>query len=154
AIWASAGVAATVAALAMCLSSAPQLVRFTAVRVARVARVATLASTSFSTGVPHELPLAFAGRTEIVTMENPVAIANPAPVALSEPTAVTVDGTSPSAIAQESVSHVIVPSSESVFAEHLGSRSIPFLVRIPELESTASSQVEADGVDWAALGRR
>ena len=72
-------------------------------------------------------------------------------VALPEPPPARTDATavSDSLTIQEAVdAEVIVPLLP---AAHLGSTSIPFIARVPKIEATAAT--EADGVDWAALGR-
>jgi predicted transcriptional regulator len=51
-----------------------------------------------------------------------------------------------------SMSSVTRPSPTAP-SDHLSSRAIPLLVRIPDVESRGGSGPEADGIDWAALGR-
>jgi len=41
----------------------------------------------------------------------------------------------------------------TVPSDHLSSSSIPLLMPIPDVESLRGSGAEAEGVDWAALGR-
>jgi hypothetical protein len=153
--WTSAAVAAVVIAIAVWLSSVPRLITFTA----RVARVATLASSSFRSRVPQVLPSVLASHAEAdAPSQEAVAPAMSTAVATSEPA--PVGDTMPSSAVQEAVSHVSrpgVPSvtrpSPAILSDHLSSRSIALLVRIPDVESIGGSAAEAEGIDWAALGR-
>lgn len=155
--WKSAGVAATVIAIALWLLSAPQLITFTA----RVARVATLASSSFRSGRPQVLPAALPGRAEIgVPGEEAVAPAIPTALPVSVPAPIAVEETMPFTGVHEAVSigsHAGMPSmtrpGSTVPSDHLSSSSIPLLMPIPDVESLRGSGAEAEGVDWAALGR-
>jgi bla regulator protein blaR1 len=155
--WKAAGVAVTVIAIAMWLLSVPQLITFTA----RVARAATLASSSFRSGRPQVLPSVLAGRADIgVPTDEAVAPAIPTAVALAAPAPIAPEETMPSSAVHGAVSlgsRPIVPSvtrpTPTVASDHLSSRSIPWVVRIPNVESINASGAEADGVDWAALGR-
>jgi bla regulator protein blaR1 len=155
--WKAAGVAATVIAIAMWLLSVPQLITFTA----RVARAATLASSSFRSGRPQVLPSVLAAGAEIGGPSNEaVAPAIPTAVALAALAPIAPEETMPSGAVHEAVSTGNRPSMPSVTrpsptvpSDHLSSRSIPLLVRTPDVESLRGSGAEADGLDWAALGR-
>ena len=152
AVYASASVLAVVVAAALWLSQLPLLVTFKA-RVAQVAAPATLASVSFLTDLTHELPSALGNRRDVVAASPEITVA-PVPearVRLPEPPPARTDATavSDSLTIQEGVAaEVTVPILP---AAHLGSKSIPFIARVPKIEATAAT--EADGVDWAALGR-
>lgn len=142
--WKSAGVAATVIAIAVWLSNVPQLITFTA-------RMATLASSSLRSGVPQVLPSVLTGRAEIgARRPEPVAPAIPTAVAMSEPAPITVEETTASGAVHEAVLHVSRPTEHF---DHLSSTSIPLLARIPDVKSMGRSEPEADAVDWIALGR-
>lgn len=140
--WKSAGVAATVIAIAVWLSNVPQLITFTA-------RVATLASSSFWSGVPQVLPSLLAGREIGAPSPEFVAPATPTAVAMPEPAPITVEET-----ASGAVHDAVLPVSRSTeLSEHLSSTSISLLARIPDVESMGGTKAEADGLDWVALGR-
>jgi hypothetical protein len=150
---ASASVIAVVVVATICVSQVPLLVTFTA-RVAQAATPATLASVSLLTDLlPHELPSVFAnGRAEIA--DSPETSALPvqqALVALPEPAQVSIEARVPSD--SVAVHDAIIPevTAPIVASAHLASTSIPFLARVPRVESAPT--VEADSVDWAALGR-
>jgi beta-lactamase regulating signal transducer with metallopeptidase domain len=157
--WASAAACTVVASVAIGLSYAPQLVTFTA----GVAHRATLASTSYFIGAPHEFPAAFASpRTIELSFEDNGTAAPPMLGVISEPVATAAvkiraidTTTSPRATVGDPTS----PSIPGGAAEHLGSKSIPFLVRVPVSQpavvpvSQPAAAPEAVGIDWSVLGR-
>jgi len=152
AVYAAASVLAVVVAAALWLSQLPSLVTFKA-RVAQVAAPATLASVSFLTDLTHELPSAFGIRRDDVAASPEMAAApvQEARVSLPEPPAA---GSQFSAVRDSVTIHESVAADVTVpplAAVHLGSISIPFIARVPTIESTATA--EPEGVDWAALGR-
>jgi BlaR1 peptidase M56 len=152
AVYAAASVVAVVVAAAIGLSQVPSLVTFTA-RVAQVATPATLASVSFFTDLTHQLPSAFGNRRDEIaaSSETSVSPVQEAPVASPEPPQAGTETStvSDSLTIQEGVAPEVV--TPVVATAHLGSTAIPFIARIPKIEATAAT--EADGVDWAALGR-
>jgi beta-lactamase regulating signal transducer with metallopeptidase domain len=149
----SASVIAVVVVATVGLSQVPLLVTFTA-RVAQAATPATLASVSLLTDLlPHELPSVFANRGAdiAVSSETSVLPVQQAPVALPEPVPVSIQASVPND--SVAVHDVVTPevTAPVVASAHLGSTSIPFLARVPQVESTPTAEV--GGVDWAALGR-
>ena len=149
---ASASALAVVVIATIGLSEVPLLVTFSA-RVAQATTPATLASVSLLTGLlPHELPSVFAeGRAGIAdSSETSVLPAQQTLVAWREPQASTeASAASDVATVQDAVAPEV--TAPVVASAHLGSTSIPFLARVPTVESTPTA--EAGGVDWAALGR-
>ena len=150
---ASASALAVVVIATIGLSEVPLLVTFSA-RVAQATTPATLASVSLLTGLlPHELPSVFAGgRADIAdSSETRVLPAQQALVARPEPAQASTEASATSDVA--TVRDAVAPevTSPVVASAHLGSTSIPFLARVPTVESTPTA--EAGGVDWAALGR-
>lgn len=151
AVYASASALAVVVAAALWLSQLPLLVTFSA-RVAQVAAPATLASVSFLTDLTHELPSAFGNRRAdiAVSPEITVAPAQEARLSLPEPQAAGTDAIPVSDLVTIQESGAAEATVPPLAAAHLGSISIPF-IGVPKIEATAAT--EADGVDWAALGR-
>ena len=150
---ASASVIAVVVVATICLSQVPLLVTFTA-RVAQAATPATLASVSLLTNLlPHELPSVFANRpAEIADLSETSSLPVPeALVAVPEPVQVSTEATAPGD--SVTIHDAVTPEVPApvVASAHLGSTSIPFLARVPKIESRPTA--EADGVAWAALGR-
>jgi bla regulator protein blaR1 len=158
--WTSAAACTIVALVAIGVSNAPQLVTFTA----DVAHAATLASTSYFNGAPPALPAVSASprAIELPFEANGTAapqtfgvISEPVATAAVERSPFDTSSSSPRAIVGDATSPII----PSVAAEHLGSTSIPFLVRVPVTQPAAvpvpqpAAAREADGMDWSVLGR-
>src|SRR5262245_5720061 len=150
---ASASVIAVVVVATIGLSQVPQLVTFTT-RVAQATTPVTLASVSLLTDfLPHELPSVFANRRADIaaSAETGVMPVQPVRAASSE---LVQDNTEAIATSDSIAVHdTVTPDVPApvVAAARLGSTSIPFVARVPKLESTSTP--EQDGVDWAAMGR-
>jgi beta-lactamase regulating signal transducer with metallopeptidase domain len=149
----SASAIAVVVVATMCLSQIPWLVTFTA-RVAQASTPATLASVSLLTDLfPNKLPSVFANRgADIAGSSEPSVLpVEQAPVALPDPVPVSIQAS----VLNDSVAvrDAITPevTAPVVASAHLASTSIPFIARVPQVESAPTA--EAGGVDWAALGR-
>ena len=150
AVCASAFVVGIVAAVAVWASQLPQLVMFTS----RTEQPSMLASASLVTGILHKLPSAFASRVEVEGSRDsfvpPVPRPRPALPEAEPPVTVANIGMSHPASVQDAVASA-APVVDAA-PPHLGSTSIPFLARVPHLESAPGPA--PDGVDWAAVGRR
>jgi hypothetical protein len=157
--WISAAVGTAVATTAIGLSNVPQVITFTA----SAARSATLASKSFLTGVPIELPAMFISRAPVAIPTGDDAAAAPQTlIVIPESSAERIVERRERATTANSSAVVHETASVSIHGvakEHLGSTSIPFLARVPVTEPAVvpvtqpAATREADGVDWSVLGR-